>query len=105
MEKRRMYQPGLTAKTHVSESRRVSCWWNRQWPDTTRVQPSGAPLGENIEASVTLHDRLSTKDNPDGKTVGRRVKLWSEAEAAIWNENFTVPVAPKTKKKIGKTAS
>jgi hypothetical protein len=55
-------------------------------------------LGENIEASVTLHDRLSTKDNPDGKTVGRRVKLWSEAEAAIWNENFTVPVAPKTKK-------
>ena len=55
-------------------------------------------LGENIEASVTLHDRHSTEDNPDGKTVGRRVKLWSEAEAAIWNENFTVPVAPKTKK-------
>lgn len=54
-------------------------------------------LGDNIEAAVTLHDRLSTKDNPDEKTVGRRVKLWSEAESAIWNENFTVPVAPKVK--------
>lgn len=55
-------------------------------------------LGDNIEAAVTLHDRLSTKDNPDEKTVGRRVKLWSEAESAIWNENFTIPAPPNMRK-------